>query len=404
MKREKGTIPTWVFGKAFKVFLVAAILLLALTPIVLKLKKTAVELKRTRSHFKGYYELNPEMFNTKNIDPMGQYCHASFPGALKELKYRKPEGYEFVASQIITRGGDRSPLRVLPNEGNVTWDDCDLAYLDVEEGESVTRVRDEEISVKSMLWKGNCSPGDLTHKGANQLHMLGKVIGAVYSQFFEISPREVSVRSIDTQHTVESAKYFVKGLMENACFGGPVKILTGISEDIDILNPLTAKSCPEIAAQTLKLMNSPEWSEHTERHSTLMKSLIEITDLGIQDEAFKNWYSDFGYFHDSIHARFCNNKPLPCSREDPNSCITMEMASELFEASSFVIVHKSGGSLWPSLPRLQVGPLLQHLVHTMNKHVNFHETTKEKQYMSRINLYSARASTIGALLSAFRVS
>jgi Histidine phosphatase superfamily (branch 2) len=249
-------LPTFITGCCFKSLCVSVMVLIALSPIALKLRKEGEELNKRRFHNDSFREKNPNVTALPVNEQAHYYCHASFPAALDSLNYTAPAKAVLRSVQIITRHGDRAPCNVLPHdhESNVTWycldsDPYDTAPLPVK----TSHIRDEPEALRpAHLWQGNCDVCDLTGRGLTQHHMLGEALGAIYSQFIEIAPNTVYVRSTDYARTRQSAEAFIRGLMTVSLDAGTVNLRTGIDQTSDILRPQPTK-CPVSATVTILL-------------------------------------------------------------------------------------------------------------------------------------------------------
>jgi hypothetical protein len=105
-----------------------------------------------------------------------------------------------------------------------------------------SHIRDEPPALRpAHLWQGNCDVCDLTGRGLTQHHMLGEALGAIYSQFWDISPATMYVRSTDYARTRQSAEAFIRGFMTVSIEAGTVNLRTGIDITSDILRPQPTK-------------------------------------------------------------------------------------------------------------------------------------------------------------------
>lgn len=422
--------PRWVIFATrgwVKVLVVICTITGALSPIMLKIRADTETLNQKRFHNNDYIEQNPGM---KNLSEAAyNYCHATFPGALPSLNYTALGDSHLVMVQVVTRHGDRAPCNVLPYEGNVTWmcEEEDPFNPDPNMIK-VNRVRDvfDDLSPLDPPWAGTCGVCDLTPKGMSQHHILGEALGAIYSQYFDISPNNLFVRSTDTMRTKSSARAFIRGLLSVAVEAGSVRIGVGMSDKLDILRPQPEK-CPALDRAFKGVLSSWGFNNFMEVRKSLRLKLTSL--LGIDDPSFSThaheWESNFDHFFDNIHSRWCHDQPLPCggpniltpTGRSRHGCVTQDVADELFDVGDFEFNFKYGKppvAYRKSIIRLGIGLFLNQILSNMEAHT-IQGKTEDQSFVpapppssvpdaksKQIFLYSAHDDSIGVLLGALQ--
>ncbi|KAG5175195.1 histidine phosphatase superfamily [Tribonema minus] len=435
-------LPRFMRSGWFKSLFILVIVLVALSPIIFKVRRESAELERRRYHNDSFKEKNPNVSSLPADEQWNYYCHASFPGALDTLNYTAPGEATLISVQVITRHGDRAPCNVLPHEVNITWycddpDPYDPAFTPVK----ISHIRDEPPALRpSNLWQqGNCAACDLTGRGLVQHYMLGEALGAIYSQFVAINPNTVYARSTDEARTRQSAEAFIRGLLTVAVEAGTVQLRTGVINRADMLRPQPTM-CPALADAFDAIQQSEPWGQNLEEHGGLMTSLtamLETTDPGFPSGG--EWNTSFDHFFDNIQSRHCHGLAMPCAlhaasaavsaserngTSDGNSstaessssggaaggdeCVTEEQHLELYEAASWEFRYRFGGThLRHVVARLGSGALVGQLLENMQAATSSTFDAKVASPAGKDGvffLYSGHDDTIGGLLSALQVA
>lgn len=134
------------------------------------------------------------------------------------------ENAKIVAVVSVSRHGDRSTLRILPNEHNepgVEWNCGSPAFLNSIPGGSVTgadvhppskygefkqNYRAPPGIFGKRTWKGTCGSGQLTEKGAKQCYNMGKAFRSIYIDKLKLLPDEYDPEKLFVQSTDTSAR------------------------------------------------------------------------------------------------------------------------------------------------------------------------------------------------------
>ncbi|KAI9005267.1 histidine phosphatase superfamily [Gaertneriomyces semiglobifer] len=286
------------------------------------------------------------------------YCQAEYPNP---DEYSKPENADLLMATVVTRHGDRSPIAVLSFE-NVTWQ-CHVPTLTfpfpdfsvAPQHQIFTDVRlriSEDNPFKTAMWAGSCSPGQLTGRGAIQHVKLGNHLGKIYE---DLLYKGLYVRSTNKGRTIQSAESNLAGLnsalrehhgsaltepVTKKVSGGhasedypsypyPVAIHT-LPVELETMHP-NLLACPRLKQLWHdREGHDPEWSQFIKDHAQLKRDLDNIMgDLWESPD-----YRSFDHYFDSIAARTCHRKSLPCS-PTTHECVTEDLAKAVFKAGQW---------------------------------------------------------------------
>jgi len=379
------------------------------------------------------------------------YCSAEMN---RSDQYKPMEQGRLVKLQVVFRHGDRSPIRVLPNEANATWR-CDVDELNVlqrvrdgqtacaasgghtdDSGEGApsgawcdhsswqSRNRDWIISYRSLLnpnkldnnhkgdgfWDGNCIPGQLTEKGAKQHLELGRTVREIYGrqmnflpEHFSLAKKESYIRSTDIWRTKQSLQSFIQGLYPNRrhtellSYGVYPNVLENMYE-----NP---HACPRLIQLREDLYKSQAWQAYWKENVDLWETVRRKLRLNRSIE-FKE--PQFQHLADIIRARLCHGLPLPCGSSDPSmkdDCLTEDEARRIIaNGDKELKLHKFDSENHATVVRLSIGGFLKEL--TENFLYNEESSSsdgnpdKEKRHSKKFYVYSGHDDTISSLMSA----
>lgn len=77
---------------------------------------------------------------------------------------------------------------------------------------------------------------------------------------------------------------------------------------------------------------NPNWTAHLEQSQSLFAKLDSISGISSTDSEWHQW---FDHYFDNLSARLCHAKPLPCSADDSNLCITQAEADAVFRRGEY---------------------------------------------------------------------
>ena len=136
------------------------------------------------------------------------------------------ENAKLEAVVSVSRHGDRSSLRILPNEHNepgVEWNCGTPAFLNSIPGAGVTGADADPAPpskygefkqnykappgvFSKRIWKGTCAAGQLTEKGARQCYNMGKAFRSIYIDKLKLLPDEYDPEKLFVQSTDTSSR------------------------------------------------------------------------------------------------------------------------------------------------------------------------------------------------------
>ena len=303
------------------------------------------------------------------------YCEAPLPRFV-------PVGDGLVLRQVVvvSRHGDRSPMRALPHEHaepGVVWD-CSAAFpegANVTDDPNITTTLavaryavpdDATAAAGSAGWRGNCPPGYLTATGARQTHALGRALRAVYVTETGLLPAVLDptllrLRATEVPRARHSLLAVLAGLYPDTAHAAvPYEVRAAAHET---LLPNTA-ACPRVARLPALAQQQPAWRAHAARIAPLLTRLRRITGAatapvlgaraGASGSSVTAWF-------DALAARTCHGLPLPCGANS-TECVTEADVAVLAEgaalyANSMYDVNASGAGA--AAARLAAGPLVR---------------------------------------------
>eukprot|EP00123_Amoebidium_parasiticum_P003711 comp15005_c1_seq1/m.11617 comp15005_c1_seq1/g.11617 ORF comp15005_c1_seq1/g.11617 comp15005_c1_seq1/m.11617 type:complete len:281 (-) comp15005_c1_seq1:12-854(-) len=153
-------------------------------------------------------------------------------------------------------------------------------------------------------------------------------------------------------------------------------------------------TCPRLQAMDKALFDSPAWLKYLKTAQPILDQL----DAVLATKGVPGWQKMVNFFFDNIAARLCNNKPLPCSKDDPQLCIDMGLAEEVFRLALWEFRQKYIVDHGLSRLRLTLGPLLTTILSNM-------QSALSDQHMGpRLHFYSGHDDTLTPLLGALNIT
>eukprot|EP00727_Mastigamoeba_balamuthi_P001487 m51a1_g11335 hypothetical protein (395) ;mRNA; r:144977-146729 len=303
------------------------------------------------------------------------YCEAGLPE-----QHPLPFDASLVQVAVVTRHGDRTPISVLPrNHENVVWE-CDLpefvSVFSSAEGHTFQQSYISPQSFGGLLWQGNCTPGQLTLKGAMQARAVGQRMRQIYVETYGLLPRQfdpslVYVRSTDIWRTKQTAMGHMNGLYPpETVRRGTVLRLNTAPTNIETLFP-NSDACPMLGRLNSKVRESQEWKSR-------VAGLADVrTRIDKQLGTAGMWTDQFSAHADVLHGRKCHGLDTPVADKDMQA---------IFEQADWEQTY-----LPDRIPRLSMGFFLQELAEFLST-----RGTSGPRY----GLFSAHDSSVVALMAA----
>ncbi|KAL1612683.1 hypothetical protein SLS60_000912 [Paraconiothyrium brasiliense] len=182
-------------------------------------------------------------------------------------------------------------------------------------------------------FNGTCQFPQITKEGLDDSWQHGKDIFGVYHDLLGFLPSElgdkVTYRVTNNVITSQVAGMLIGG-MYSPKSPAPLRIQP---KGIDSLEP--QYSCP--AASSLYSSygvggNAANWTKHLTEVKSLYTSLDAIS--GVASDSI-DWHKSFDHYYDSLSARQCHAKPLPCSINDPSKCVTQAQADTVYRLGQY---------------------------------------------------------------------
>ncbi|WPH01900.1 Hypothetical protein R9X50_00475400 [Acrodontium crateriforme] len=286
------------------------------------------------------------IFNSSQ-GPLNTYNWCNMPHVNPKTYPRAPQGYELSYVEVIHRHHKRTPYasNTFPTEG-YSWDCSDegLFYGGAPLNPTGNRSAETYWSVFTSPsnpfapqgFNGTCQFPQITRGGLDDSHQHGLDLKAVYSDMLGFIPQwydsnRVSYRVTNNVITSQVASMLVAG-MYPALAGQtlPLKIQPA---SIDSLEP--TYSCPTASSLYSSYgsgSSSSAWKQHLTASEPLYARLDALSGVSPTNSG---WHNSWDHYFDSLSARLCHNKPLPCSISNPSDCVSLKEADEVFRLGEY---------------------------------------------------------------------
>lgn len=182
---------------------------------------------------------------------------------------------------------------------------------------------------------GNCEFPQITRGGLDDSWQHGNDLYRVYHDLLHLIPDGAEAASkVNFRVTNNVITSQVAAMVINGMFGingsYPVSIQPPA---IDSLEP--AYSCPNASALFSSYgvnSNNPAWLAHLTAAAPLYAQLDAISGIASSNTG---WHMSFDHYFDSLSARLCHAKPLPCNVSNPSLCVTQAQANEVFRLGEY---------------------------------------------------------------------
>lgn len=391
------------------------------------------------------------------------YCEAPHPVAVPP----DPITSQLLQVVVLSRHGDRSPLRPIPNEyldKRVVWN-CSFraplrAFTADARLQSTTFVfflfslslyfttHFTHVSLKKTTkttfftitittttnrglyylydehgtgvfgdnssWNGNCEAGQLTARGGEMCAQMGAGLREIYVDKFGLLPAALGagdadllyLRTTDFVRTRESLASLMEGLYPADRRAGVYLPVHVVATDADYMHP-NVVACPRLAQLVEKnTVANPEWMAHFARVRPVLARVNALAGTANMS-GFDSAYT-VDAWADILHARECHDLPYPCAR-DGRACVTQDMVDALADAAAWEAAHLYAGD---EAQRLAAGPFFMDLARIFAARVSHgtHSTqgarmphASTRASTARYHHYSAHDSTIDTVVSALKV-
>ncbi|KPI37932.1 uncharacterized protein AB675_3082 [Cyphellophora attinorum] len=281
--------------------------------------------------------------------PYSTYNYCNMPHVRRQEYQPAPPEYKLEYVEVIQRHHKRTPYasNTFPKE-NYAWT-CDdeallfygVPYPDGTAAQVAWGVYTTELNPFAPAeFNGTCQFPQLTAGGLNDSRVHGTDLSAVYHDKLNFLPEvydsaKVQFRVTNNVITSQVAGQVVLGMFpDTANTTVQVKIQP---DSIDSLEP--TYSCPR--SDALREMygvgsNFTNWTDHLTAPATqaLFARLETVSNVNSSSEA-DDWYSWFDHYFDNLSSRLCHEKPLPCTADGNETCVSQEDADAVFRRGMY---------------------------------------------------------------------
>jgi 2-phosphoxylose phosphatase len=196
-------------------------------------------------------------------------------------------------------------------------------------------------------FKGSCQFPQITAQGLDDSWQHGADLYGAYHDLLGFLPdrddeqqawrQKVKYRVTNNVITSEVAGMVIHGMWRTE---GSVPLLIQPS-GVDSLEP--SYTCSSAASQFSKLASAAnqDWAAHFDMTKGLYATLDGISGVAASDQGF---HKSFDHYYDNLSARQCHGKPLPCSINDTSSCVTQDLADEVYRLGHWEYSHTYRGA------------------------------------------------------------
>ncbi|KAL9026528.1 MAG: hypothetical protein Q9196_004821 [Gyalolechia fulgens] len=185
-------------------------------------------------------------------------------------------------------------------------------------------------------FNGTCQFPQITRGGLDDSWQHGKDLYGVYHDLLGFLPEKydpnlVSFRVTNNVITSQVASMVTSGMfVDEAQHHLPLLVQPA---SIDSLEPTYTCLAANKNFSAYGVGSSDSgWTSHLKAASDLYANLDTISGIPPTDPGF---HMSLDHYFDSLSARLCHAKPLPCNASNPSLCVTQEMADEVFRLGQY---------------------------------------------------------------------
>lgn len=167
---------------------------------------------------------------------------------------------------------------------------------------------------------------------------------------------------------MQSAQSLITGLFPDA------KALLPLNVRPRQVDGLTVSTCPKLDEFLRNHRNTKHFQSWKQRADLVASKVSEILDGSV----------GLDMIFDSLQARKCHHKAIPCS---PKGCLDEKLVEEILELGEWWLIYEYAN---PNINSFRVGSLVKDLEQNLQSEYRFH-------------LYSAHDTTIAAVLGFLRI-
>ncbi|KAL7719097.1 Lysophosphatidic acid phosphatase type 6 [Entamoeba marina] len=263
------------------------------------------------------------LFTALVVSSYANYCQAPLPKMV-----HVPPDFKIVFVQTLARHGDRSPMNSF---------DGDNAYYNCSsESSSSLRLGDEfgtatntqkvnvvdkkrNIFAQKHFWSGNCEVTQLTSKGIQQHHELGKAQREKYLKMGLIpstyDDSKIYIRSTEKSRTIQSSQAFTQTFYPTSTRSNNEAIPIHVTPiEIEVMRP-NRNLCKAIGKKESDVYKNFAIINETR------SAIKEVEEKAIRVLGFRSKYQWLEDYIDILNCRICSGIELPCRNGE---CLTRD--------------------------------------------------------------------------------
>ncbi|KAK8239859.1 histidine acid phosphatase-like protein [Phyllosticta capitalensis] len=295
------------------------------------------------------------VFNSSQLPegtPYGTYNWCNMPHVRAQEYPKASDEYKLEYVEVIHRHHKRTPYaaNTFPRE-NYPWscDDEGLFYharpLNPSSNPSALTYWSVYSSPENPFaptsgFNGSCQFPQITRGGLDDAYQHGLDLWSVYGDLLEfLSPEtareQTAFRVTNNVITSQVSSMLIPGFFANTSSSRSVTTapqpLHIQPSTVDSLEP--AYTCSAAAALYAlygvgsTASTSPNWTDHLAATAPLFAALDAISGVNTSSTG---WHQSWDHYFDTLSARLCHSKPLPCKTGHPETCVSQDQADAVF--------------------------------------------------------------------------
>ncbi|KAG9789854.1 hypothetical protein ABEF93_005869 [Exophiala dermatitidis] len=289
------------------------------------------------------------IFNTSTTPATSGYSTynwCNMPHVRKQEYVVPPKEYKLEYVELIHRHHKRTPYasNTFPHE-TYAWycDDEALFYYGTPNPDGhAAQVNWQVYSSDSNPlapegFNGTCQFPQITAGGLNDSRQHGKDLFDVYHDLLGFLPAKydadkIRYRVTNNVITSQVAGQIVLGQYADQFTDKPVSVAIQ-PDSVDSLEPgYTCTNASKTFSSYGVGSKAANWTLHLNESTALFSKLDTVSGVNTSDPDWHNW---FDHYFDSLSARLCHDKPLPCQADNSSNCVTHTDADAVFRRGQY---------------------------------------------------------------------
>lgn len=287
---------------------------------------------------------NGFIFSSSQV-PADAFNWCNMPHTNIETYVKPSKEYKLEYVEVIHRHHKRTPYadNTFPREG-YPWDCTDqgLCYggkpLKPYDNPSAATYWSVYTSQSNPLaptgFNGSCQFPQITRGGLDDSHKHGQDLKEVYADMLEFIPKDYDANAVSYRVTNNVITSQVASMLIAGMYPSRKNVDTPLliqPDSIDSLEP--SYRCSAAALNSYGPgSQSPTWLRHLGASESLFARLDALSGVASNDEA---WHKSWDHYYDSLSARLCHSKPLPCQIGNQTNCVSLAEADEVFRLGQY---------------------------------------------------------------------